>query len=174
VMAKRDGPLAFGRPDPAQDRLQANAVLVGRPDLDRLVRVLGPLLGDSLFQLFLNASRSSGVAEAGWRGRGLLHRPADRLQGLPAALRQDGSEPEFTRHPARYLRAGPQATIRRRLKQTSLELLQQVRPQDRGAGAVPAPQITQSLGTVGVIASPQTLTWGRSCQSSVMGSWSAP
>src|SRR4051794_14284581 len=77
----------------------------------------------------------------------LLHRPADRLQGLPAALRQDGSEPEFARHPARYLRAGPQATIGRRLKQTSLELLQQVRPQDRGAGAVPALQITQSLGT---------------------------
>src|SRR3954465_8296519 len=87
----------------------------------------------------------------------LLHRPVDRLERLPAALRQDGSEPEFTRHPARYLRAGPQATIRRRLKQTSLELVQQVRPQDRGAGAVPAPQITQSLGTVGVIASPQTL-----------------
>src|SRR3954468_22882390 len=70
VMAKRDGPLAFGRPDPAQDRLQPDAVLVGRPDFDRLVRVLGPLLGDSLFQLFLNASRPSGVAEAGWRGRG--------------------------------------------------------------------------------------------------------
>src|SRR3954452_14845188 len=69
-MAKRDRPLAFGRPDPAQDRPQPDAVLVGRPDFDRLVRVLGPLLGDSLFQLFLNASRSSGVAEAGWRGRG--------------------------------------------------------------------------------------------------------
>src|SRR3954454_2616984 len=98
------------------------------------------------------------------RGRvaraGLLHRPADRLQGLPAALGQDRSQPAFTRHPARYLRAGPQATIRRRLTQTSLELLQQVRPQDRGAGAVAAPQITQSLGTVGGIASPQTLTWG--------------
>src|SRR3954453_15572476 len=69
-MANRDRPLAFGRPDPAQDRLQANAVLVGRPDLDRLARVLRPLLGDGLLQLFLNASRSSGVAEAGWRGQG--------------------------------------------------------------------------------------------------------
>src|SRR3954454_9220059 len=69
-MAKRDRPLAFGRPDPAQDRLQANAVLVGRPDLDRLARVLRPLLSDSLLELFLNASRSSGVAAAGWRGRG--------------------------------------------------------------------------------------------------------
>src|SRR3954451_18077516 len=36
VMAKRDRPLAFGRPDPAQDRLQPDAVLVGRPDFDRL------------------------------------------------------------------------------------------------------------------------------------------
>src|SRR3954454_7461457 len=70
VVAERDGPLAFGSPDPAQDRLQANAVLVRGPDLDRRVRVLGPRLGDGLLQLFLNASRSSGVAEAGWRGRG--------------------------------------------------------------------------------------------------------
>src|SRR4051812_13210438 len=70
VVAERDGPLAFWSPDPAQDRLQANAVLVRGPDLDRRVRVLGPLLGDGLLQLFLNASRSSGVAPAGWRGRG--------------------------------------------------------------------------------------------------------
>src|SRR4051812_599601 len=112
------------------------------------------------------------------RGRvaraGLLHRPADRLERLPAALRQDLREPEFARHPERYLRAGPQATIRRWLKQTSLELLQQVGPQDGGAGAVPAPQVAQSLWTLGVIAGQQTLTWARSCQSSVMGSWSAP
>src|SRR3954449_7656000 len=70
VVTKRDRPLAFGRPHPPNDRLQPNAVLVGRPDFDRLVRVLGPLLGDSLFQLFLNVSPSSGVAAAGWRGRG--------------------------------------------------------------------------------------------------------
>src|SRR3954466_11938321 len=70
VVAEGDRPLTFGRPDPAQDRLQANAVLVRGPDLDRRVRVLGPRLGDGLLQLFLNASRSSGVAEAGWRGRG--------------------------------------------------------------------------------------------------------
>ena len=70
VVTERDRPLTFGRPHPAQDRLQPDAVLVGRPDLDRLVRVLGPLLGNNPGQLFLNASRSSGVAEAGWRGRG--------------------------------------------------------------------------------------------------------
>src|SRR4051795_2444983 len=69
-MAKRDRPLALGGPHPAQDRLQANAVLVGRPDLDRLAPVLRPLLGGGLLQLFLNAARSSGVAEAGWGGRG--------------------------------------------------------------------------------------------------------
>src|SRR6185437_972925 len=69
-MAQRDRSLAFGRPDPAQDRLQPDAVLIGGPDLNRLVRVLGSCLSDGLLQLFLNASRSSGVAEAGWRGRG--------------------------------------------------------------------------------------------------------
>src|SRR3954463_11457485 len=107
-------------------------------------------------------------------GARLLDRRADRLQGLPAALGQNRGEPEFARHPMRHLRAGPQATIRRRLTQTILELLQQVEPQDGGARSVPASQITQRLRTVGVIAGQPTFTWGRSCQSSVMGSWSAP
>src|SRR3954447_24449155 len=44
VMTQRDGPLAFGRPHPPEDRLQPDAVLVGGPDLDRLVRVLGSRL----------------------------------------------------------------------------------------------------------------------------------
>src|SRR5215212_4226060 len=70
VVTKCDGPLTLGGPHPPDDRLQANAVLVRGPDLNRLARVLRPLLGDDRGQLFLNASRSSGVAEAGWRGRG--------------------------------------------------------------------------------------------------------
>jgi hypothetical protein len=52
VVAKRDRPLTFGRPGSAQDRLQPDAVFVGRPDLNRRVWVLGPLLADSLLQLF--------------------------------------------------------------------------------------------------------------------------
>src|SRR4051812_49927304 len=70
VVTERDRPLTFGRPHPPDDRLQPDAVLVGGPDLDRRVRVLGSRLSDGLLELFLNASRSSGVAEAGWRGRG--------------------------------------------------------------------------------------------------------
>src|SRR3954453_10480159 len=69
-MAQCDRSLAFGRPHPSDDRLQPDAVLVRGPDFDRRVRVLGSRLSDGLLQLFLNASRSSGVAEAGWRGRG--------------------------------------------------------------------------------------------------------
>src|SRR3954470_9667240 len=70
VVTQRDRPLTLGRPHPAQDRLQANAVLVRGPDLNRFVRVLSARLSDGLLQLFLNASRSSGVAAGGWRGRG--------------------------------------------------------------------------------------------------------
>src|SRR3954467_770483 len=70
VVAEGDRPLTLGRPHPPNDRLQANAVLVRGPDLDRRVRVLCRFLGNDRGQLFLNASRSSGVAEAGWRGRG--------------------------------------------------------------------------------------------------------
>ena len=87
----------------------------------------------------------------------LLHRPVDCLERLPAALGQDLSEPEFARHPTRHLRARPQPTIRRRLKQTSLELLQQVRLQNGGARSVPATQIAQSLRTLGVVAGQETL-----------------
>src|SRR3954464_4564192 len=87
----------------------------------------------------------------GARG-GFLPRPADRLERLPTALGQDRREPEFARHPGRHLRAGPQAAVRGWLKQTILELVQQVGPQNGGAGAVPAPQIAQSLRPVGVIA----------------------
>src|SRR5215210_8248964 len=69
-MAKRNRPLAFGCPDSSDDRLQADAVLVRGPDLNRFVRVLGPLLCNNGGQLFSKAALSSGVAEAGWRGRG--------------------------------------------------------------------------------------------------------
>src|SRR6185295_5114507 len=71
VVTEGDRPLALGRPHPPDDRLQLDAVLVGGPDLNRFVRVLGSRLSDGLLQPFLNAVRSSGVAEAGWRGRGV-------------------------------------------------------------------------------------------------------
>src|SRR3954470_17941498 len=70
VMTQRDRPLTFGRPHPPDDRLQPEAVLIRGPDLDRLFRGLSSRLSDGLLELFLNASRSSGVAAAGWRGRG--------------------------------------------------------------------------------------------------------
>src|SRR3954452_16624670 len=54
--------------------------------------------------VFLTAARSSGVAEAGWRGRGFCPAQAPdpiggRLERLPAALGQDLGEPEFACHP---------------------------------------------------------------------------
>src|SRR4051794_22417970 len=88
-------------------------------------------------------------------GAGLLHRPVDRLERLPATLGQHRSKPEFARHPGRHLRARPQAAVRGWLKQTSLELVQQVGPQNGGACPVPASQITQSLRTLGVVAGQQ-------------------
>src|SRR3982750_3323091 len=82
MVAERDRPLTLGRPHPPDDRLQPNAVLVRGPDLNRLVRVLCRFLRDHRGQLFLNASRSSGVAAAGWRGRGFC---TDQLIALSAS-----------------------------------------------------------------------------------------
>src|SRR4029453_11232208 len=82
VVAQRDGPLAFGRPHPPDDRFQPNAVLIRGPDLHRFVRVLSRFLGNDRGQLFLNISHSSGVAEAGWRGRGFC---TDQLTAFRAS-----------------------------------------------------------------------------------------
>jgi hypothetical protein len=65
MMAERDRPLADRRPDTAMDRLQPEAMLVRRPDLDRLVRMFGGFLSKGLGELFLKAASSSGLAE-GW------------------------------------------------------------------------------------------------------------
>ena len=46
VVAEGDGPFADWGPDPAVERLQAEAVLVLGPDLDRPVGVRRPGLGD--------------------------------------------------------------------------------------------------------------------------------
>jgi hypothetical protein len=52
VVTKRDGSLAFGGPDAAQDWPQPDAMLVGGPDRNRLVRVLGRFLRGYRSQLF--------------------------------------------------------------------------------------------------------------------------
>src|SRR3982751_3662103 len=69
-VAEGDRPLAPGRRDPAPDRLQAEAVLVLRPDLGRPVGVRRPGRGDSGIEPPLKAARCSGVAARGCRGRG--------------------------------------------------------------------------------------------------------
>jgi len=70
LMASGDWPLADWHPDPAGDRLQAEAMFVHRPELDFGVWVLVPLVGDRRLKLFLSAARPSSPAAAGWRGRG--------------------------------------------------------------------------------------------------------
>ena len=56
VVATGDGTAAARRPDLAQDRLQAEAVLVERPDLDRAGRFRAPELGDTGLEFFLNCA----------------------------------------------------------------------------------------------------------------------
>src|SRR3954468_21746400 len=98
VVTQRDGALAFGGPDAAQDRPQPDAVLIRGPDLDRFVRVLRSFLGDGLLQPFLNAARSSGVAEAGWRGRGFCTAQPIAFSASQPRWGKTG-KPEFACHP---------------------------------------------------------------------------
>lgn len=70
VVAERGGSLPTRRPDPADDRLQPNAVLVRAEERDRPAGMARLLLGEGVSQLFLNAAWSSGPAAAGFLGRG--------------------------------------------------------------------------------------------------------
>ncbi len=70
VVAAGDRTLAARRPYPAQDRLQADAVLVGGEGLNRRAGMAFRLFGDDLGKLFLNAACSSGVAASACCGRG--------------------------------------------------------------------------------------------------------
>lgn len=64
MMAERQRPLADRRPDAAADRLQPEAMLVGRPDLDRLARMLPRLFRGDLRELY-------GMARPSFRRRRL-------------------------------------------------------------------------------------------------------
>jgi hypothetical protein len=70
MMPERNWPLTLGRPNAARDRLQADAVLIGRPDLDRRVRMFALFCRCSFFELFFSSARSFSVAVSGCCGRG--------------------------------------------------------------------------------------------------------
>ena len=70
VGAEGDRALSSWRPHRAEDRLQAEAVLVGAEHLDGDAGMGGRLFGDGFRQLFVNAWASSAVADLGFFGRG--------------------------------------------------------------------------------------------------------
>ena len=70
VLPDRDRALALGRPLPPQDRLQTDAMLVERPDLDRPRGVRGAALVHPAREPLLKASCSSALAALACCGRG--------------------------------------------------------------------------------------------------------
>jgi hypothetical protein len=84
VVAAGGRALAARRPDPAQDGLRADAVLVGGEGLDDRAGMALRRVGDRLGELFLNAACSSGVAASAWLGRGLwIVQPIARSASQP-------------------------------------------------------------------------------------------
>ncbi len=71
MMARRDRALADGRPDAARHRLQSEPMFVAREDFDLPLWMPFGFLGDDVFEVFLNAAASSGVADLGFFGRGV-------------------------------------------------------------------------------------------------------
>jgi hypothetical protein len=51
-MAKRNGTFAFGRPDASQDGLQADPVLIHRPDRDGGIRMVLFFFSGGVLQFF--------------------------------------------------------------------------------------------------------------------------
>lgn len=77
VLDRSEGALVVKAPDLAQDRLQADAVLVHRPQLDLRLREGGGHLPQKRAELFLKAAWATGSAWT-WRGRGTRRRPPRR------------------------------------------------------------------------------------------------
>ena len=70
MMPERERTFTDRCPDAPVNRLQADPVLVRRPDFDRLVRMFCGFLGRDRGELFLKAACSSGLADFGFLGRG--------------------------------------------------------------------------------------------------------
>ena len=161
MVTERDGPLTLGGPHPPDDRLQADAVLVRGPDLNRLVRVLCRFLRDHRGQLFFKHLALLRRGPGRMARARLLHRPIDRLQGLPAALGQNRSEPEFASHPSRHFGASPQATVGRRRRKPLGQPRQKLRAQHARCAPIAPAQVTQGIGPVCVVAGEQLLNPAR-------------
>ena len=65
VMPEPDRTLADRRPYAARDRLQADTVLVRRPDLDAGVRMFLAFARDRVIEFFLKLTRSASPADSG-------------------------------------------------------------------------------------------------------------
>jgi hypothetical protein len=70
MMPECNGTFADRCPHAARNRLQADAMLVRRPDLDLGARMLAPLISGGALQFFFRRERSGSLAVCGWRGRG--------------------------------------------------------------------------------------------------------
>lgn len=79
VLDRRRGAVTVEAPDLLEDRLQADTVLIDRPELDARLRVGGRDRLDDRPQLFLKAVCCSGSAST-WRGRGLSRLPSSRTK----------------------------------------------------------------------------------------------
>ena len=99
MVAGCDRALAARRPDPAGDRLQTDAVLVGGKGLDDRPGVARGFLGDDFGEFFLNAACSSGLAARTCRGRGRwMVQPMARRASHPrcGATEANPSSPAMT------------------------------------------------------------------------------
>jgi hypothetical protein len=79
MLHRRGRAYAVETPDLLEDRLQPDAVLVDRPELDARLRVGGRNRLEDRSELFLNAVCSAGSAST-WRGRGLSRLPSRRTR----------------------------------------------------------------------------------------------
>jgi hypothetical protein len=125
VMAAGGRTASARRPDLAQDRFQAEAVFVERPDLDRNRRFGALEFGDAGLELFLNRTGSYrlalGLAGRGtWRVRSRRRR-FQATQVFDTALRRHrATDPPGD--PARHLAPGPQPAVGRRLADHGAQL----------------------------------------------------
>ena len=113
VVAERDRPRAHRRPDPAPDRLQAEAVLVLGPDLDRPVRMRGRRLARPPRPTFFERLPVLGRRRARMARPRRLDRPRRAASALPSRA-ADAPSPGRDAAPSRRRPWGRSTTRRPR------------------------------------------------------------
>src|SRR4029453_8863816 len=157
MMTNRARPIAHRRPHATRYRLQADPMLVRRPDFDRCARMLPLFVGRGLLEFFFKRVAIF-IAGGVWMPRSWpLDRIRDGNERIPTTLVVNGLQIVKLGKPQRDLGSTPQAAIIRWRLDPLLQPGERLRREDRWRSSVVDALIAKPIGPTFVVALDQRL-----------------